>query len=181
MVGRAGRPRPAWPQHLTVLREAWAMGVRRPRADDDDWRFEDLRREVYRVGTRHQWPLHLMVWVPAAAPPPWRALVVNRLVSTLGPQLDAGGFFARPLCDDDPLVYLLWPQDCTASPHALREYLLPLRARLAAVVFRLAYDGYLSLWPAGDPAAPPLADLLPQLRLFRRPPDPQGGGAPPPS
>lgn len=152
------------------------MGIRRPTADPEHWHFEDFRREVYRVGSQQQWPLHLMTWVPASAPPNWRALVVNRLVLTLGPQLDAGGFFGRPLCGDDPLIYLLWPQDCTSSTRALREYLLPLRVRLREVVFRMAYEGYLTLWPQRDASTPALAELLPQMRLFRRPPDPQGGG-----
>lgn len=147
------------------------MGIRRPTADLSGWVFEDFRREVYLAGTQKQWPLHLVVWLPKQAPPNWRALILNRIVSTVGPQLDAGGFFTRPLCVSDPIVFLLWPQDCTWSRVSPLEYLLPLRQRLKEVVFQMVHDGHWMLWPGGD-GAPPLAELLPEMRVFRRPPDP---------
>lgn len=168
-----------WPQHLCVIREAWQMGIRRPLATDATWTFEDYREEVFRMGTKQQWPIHVVVWIPPHSPPNWKALVSSRLVSSLGPQLDAGGFLARPLCLDNPFIFLLWPQDCTWSRWSPTEYILPLRARIGAVLFSMLLEAYHVLWPNGFseltwlPGQPALADLIPDLKVFRHPPEPR--------
>lgn len=79
-----------------------------------------------------QQPQHDASWGSTpGAPPDWMALITNRLTCKVGPprhhhgprrswpqaagcrgpQLDACGYFARPLCVDDPFVFLLWPQE----------------------------------------------------------------------
>lgn len=85
--------------------------------------------------------------------PEWWSLVANRLVMTIvrvpltprgypgiGPQFDALGFLFRPLCTEDPFIFLLWPQDCTWSTRAPQSYILPLQRRITAVVFRMIFD-----------------------------------------
>ena len=44
------------------------------------------------------WPIYLCFEVDDASPTEWRSLVSSRLVTTVVPQLDASGFFPRPLC-----------------------------------------------------------------------------------
>lgn len=162
-----------WPQHLSLLREAWGMGIRRLPATAEQWQFEDYRDEVRRTGILQPWPLHLVVWIPETAPARWRVLVASRIVSTLGPQLDAGGFFARPMCIDDPFVFLLWPQDCTWSRWSPTEYILPLKTRMQEVLFHMIHEAYQLLWPSStdhNTTPPPsLCDLIPELKIFRHP------------
>ena len=147
------------------------------------------------------WPVHMILWIPTRAPAMWRLLVSSRLVPTLGPpgltdhigfngpvcpQLDAGGFFVRPLCVDSPFIFLLWPQDCTWTVHSPAEYLLPLQARLREVFFQMLQEAYQLLWPAAaashnkannsskpdqqtsGPPPPPLSSLLPEMGIFRQ-------------
>ena len=96
------------------LREAWNVEIRRAPARPEHWTDgPDLPAEVSQYKQNHPRPLVLIVWIPLTTPAPWRAIVCNRLVSTLGPQLDAGGFLSRPLCHDSPFAFLLWPRDAT--------------------------------------------------------------------
>lgn len=149
---------------------------------------EDFRTEMFLRNVYEQWPLHLAVqWPATCSPPQWRSLVDNRLVATLGPQLDACGFFARPMCSTDPFVFLLWPQEAAWIRNAETEVLLPLRRRvartqahtdtytqwvLAHVLFLMLLEAHRALWPAGCSGIPPqLRDLVPEVRLFRHLPE----------
>lgn len=166
-----------WPQHLCVMREAWNMGMKRLKSNADTWNFEEFREEVRRIGAKQQWPVHLVIWIPASSPPNWKNLVANRIVASLGPQLDTSGFLTRPMCLDNPFVFLLWPQDCTWSRWSPTEYLLPLRKRISEVLFAMLLDAYRVLWPNGFselgwlPGQPSLAELLPELKICRVPPE----------
>lgn len=169
-----------WSQHQSILREAWTTGLRRPRACAEGWSVPDYREEVLHapaplLSLHHRdqppgvWPIHLILWIPVRAPTMWRVLLGSRLVSTLGPQLDAGGYFVRPLCVDAPFILLLWPHDCTWTCWSPVDYLLPLRARLREVLFQMLFDAYHLLWPDGrkHPEALPLSMLLPEMGIFR--------------
>ena len=97
------------------------------------------------------------------------AIVCNRIVSTLGPQLDTGGFLSRPLCHDSPFAFLLWPQDSTWTRWSPAEYALPLRRRITVVLFHMLWEASQTLWPQGS-GAPPLCELLPRLTLMHQMP-----------
>ena len=158
-----------WPNHLCLLRDAWDAGLRRVRVGDPPLVSDDLVAETAWRAAASQWPLFLVARVPrpAGAPPGWVSLVTNRLVSTVWPQLDACGFFARPLCSDDPFVFLLWPQECVWSRHCRADLVLPLRRRVGNALFHMVVEAHRSLWPAGVPA-PELSELMPVLTLTRR-------------
>jgi hypothetical protein len=72
------------------------------------------------------------------------------------------------MCLDDPFVFLLWPQDCTWSQWSPTEYLLPLRARLTETLFHMLYEAHRFLWPMRVAGVPPLSDLMPEFKVFRR-------------
>lgn len=135
---------------------------------DTSWVFETLLAELNRTGGDYEWPLYFVVWIPRSAPRKWQALVASRVVSTLGPQLDAAGFLCRPLCMDDPFIFLLWPQDSTWSPWSTAEYILPLRARVSEVLFHMLYEAHQLMWPGEASAGvPTLSDLLPDITVCR--------------
>lgn len=160
-----------WPNHLALLRDAWDAGLRRVRVGGPPVAGgADLLEETRRLALVDPWPLFLVVRVPrdARAPAGWWTLVVNRVVPTVWPQLDACGFYARPLCTDEPFVFLLWPQEYVWSRHSRTDLVLPLRERVGNALFHMVLEAHRTL-PAGS--APSLADLLPVLSLARRLPD----------
>lgn len=186
----------AWPQHACLLREAWDAGLRRLRVGLDPvvvcGPSPAGKRDGGGGGSR--WPLVLAVRLARPAPPQWDALVSSRLVATLGPQLDACGFFARPLCLDDPFVILLWPQEHVWSGQSRRELVLPLRKRVGTALFQMLWDAHRSLWPGHHPDAgtsargggghggpdtvPELRDLVPDVSLSCEIPPCHGPPAP---
>ena len=174
-------PAVGWTQHTCILREALSTGRRRPSVAVllETIALEDFRDEMLIRSTYEQWPVHLVVRWPShphpLVPPTadksasqWRSLVDSRLVATLSPQLDACGLFARPLCMDDPFVFLLWPQEAAWTRHAEIEVLLPLRRRVSRVLFLMLLEAHQSMWPQDGP---PLRDLVPEVQLMRHLPD----------
>ena len=83
------------------------------------------------------WPVYLCFEMDGACPVAWRSLVSSRLVTTVVPQLDASGFFPRPLCISPSegclwntqasltlghrAIILLWPQHAMWHTHALHD------------------------------------------------------------
>lgn len=160
-----------WPQHASLLHEAWQAGMRRLRVEQCIHE-PNLLLEIQRHAQVAEWPLFLLVRMPRGAPLAWDVLVSNRLTCTLGPQLDASGFFVRPLCLDRPFVFLLWPQECIWSRHARSDLVLPLRKRVGKALFHMLLEAHRTLWPpTAENAweAPDLRDLIPQLTLTRDP------------
>jgi hypothetical protein len=127
--------------------------------------------------------VYLTVALPPTAPQEWRGIVASRLMSTLLPQLDACGFFCRPLCTESPAYkVLLWPMDAVWTTHAPLDLLLPLRERLMPCLFVMLQTAYVSLFGDIDPSVrpPPLTLLLPSLdlRLCDDPPPPSSATVP---
>ena len=153
-----------------------------------------------RDGVR-RWPLYLSITLPKRSPMEWRGIIGSRprggphparaavracLMTTMLPQLEACGFFPRPLCTDFPsFLILVWPADATWSTYSQATVLLPLRERLMPCLFAMIETAYSSLWhgptaPRGysPPWTPPqgasgetiefpmlLRDLLPDLDI----------------
>ena len=115
-----------------------------------------------------EWPLFLLVRPVAGEPKRWRSVVSNRLTTTLVSQLDASGFFTRPLCHDDPFVFCLWPQDVLHVRHSKLDLVLPLRRRVGRALFHMLAEAYHTTWASDDTDAPELRDLLPDVRLVRQ-------------
>ena len=138
---------------------------------------EDFRSEMLLRSAYEQWPVHLVVQWPdchhhlPVMMQQWHSLVDSRLVATLSPQLDACGFFTRPMCMDNPFVFLLWPQEAAWTRHVEIEVLLPLRRRVSRVLFLMLLEAHRSMWPQKN--GPALRDLVPEVRLMRHLPDAQ--------
>lgn len=109
-----------------------------------------------------RWPVYLSVTLPSGAPPEWRGIVGSRLMSVLLPQLQACGFFPRPLCVDTPsYLLLLWPADSIWSNVSHTDVMLPLQERILPCLFAMLESAHHTLWPGRD--APPLRQLLPEM------------------
>jgi hypothetical protein len=82
------------------------------------------------------WPIYLCFEMDSVYPVEWRSLVSSRLVTTVVPQLDAAGFFPRPLCITTSegcegtqtslylghlTIILLWPQHAMWHTHAVHD------------------------------------------------------------
>lgn len=149
------------------MREAWDGGLRRLTVGGGA-AVMDLVREMHGVSLRSHWPLFLVVSLARHSPKKWQAMVGNRMVSTLVPQLDVCGFFCRPLCRDDPFVILLWPRDYVWSQRTRAETVLPLRKRVGRVLFHMLAEAHRTLWPTGASTGAPvpeLFDLLPNVTV----------------
>jgi hypothetical protein len=155
-----------------VLREAWCAAVAIATAGPTgDMQFVDFADELraLRCGPQAanglaRWPVYLTVALPFGAAHEWRGIVASRLMATLLPQLDACGFFCRPLCTDEPTYkILLWPMDAVWTTHAPLDLVLPMRDRLMPCLFVMLQTAYIALW--GPNGGPPLVELLPSLDL----------------
>jgi hypothetical protein len=135
----------------------------------------DYRKEMQTVPAgpgRPRWPVYLSITFPENSPYEWRGIVGSRLMSTLLPQLESSGLFARPLCVDTPAyVVLLWPMDALWVTQARNDALLPIRERVLPCLFSMMETAFLTLWPRsvaggdGRDAGPRLVHLLPDLDL----------------
>ena len=157
-------------QH-TLLREAWLAtschslpykNFRNEKREMLCHRHNDIGKVVMR------WPVYLSIKLPERSPPEWRGIVASRLMSTLLPQLQACGFYPRPLCVDNPAyLVLLWPVQCLWADRAKEDLVLPLQDRILPCLFAMLESAYIALW--SDPEdlkwAPPLKSLLPELDI----------------
>lgn len=154
-----------FPQHMVLLREAWEGGLKRLTVGSNIGP-SDFAMELHDVSMRCQWPLYLLVNIPRHTPCKWQAMVGNRIVLTLVPQLEVSGFFCRPLCRDDPFIFLLWPREYQWSQRTRAEAVLPLRKRVGRVLFHMLSEAHRLLWPVPEqPPAPELFDLLPTVTV----------------
>ena len=126
-----------------------------------------------------RWPIYLTIKLPDCSPEEWRGIIGSRLMSVLLPQLQACGFFPRPLCVDRPAyMLLLWvgchiccdvtfhsrPVDCVWTNQSYLEFTLPLEDRILPCLFAMLETAYNTLWDA-QTERPPLSTLLPQLDI----------------
>jgi hypothetical protein len=158
-------------QH-TLLREAWKATTTCQLGPYPNYRNEmreslcQRHNDVGHVVMR--WPVYLSIKLPERSPPEWRGIVGSRIMNLLLPQLQACGFFPRPLCVDTPAyVVLLWPAQSLWMPRAQEDILLPLQDRLFPCLFAMLEASYASLWTDADRQdwAPPLKCLLPELDI----------------
>ena len=152
----------------TLLIEAWRAATVRM------WPYEPYRHEMREMLCHRQssngdvlirWPVYLSVTLPEASPAEWRGIFGSRLMSMLLPQLQACGFFPRPLCVDNPsYVLLLWPIESMWAKHSQSDIVLPLEERILPCLFAMVESAYTTLWGFYDKeVAPPLSSLLPEL------------------
>lgn len=154
----------------TLLREAWRVATLKT------MHFVDFRQELRDIMCRQQpelpqlcvprWPVYLTVQLPETSPVEWRGIVGSRLMAVLLPQLQACGFFPRPLCVDKPsYMVLLWPLDSVWTTQSHIEFMLPLQDRILPCLFAMLETAYDTLWDHQHTDHPPLADLLPKLDI----------------
>ena len=151
-----------------ILREAWTAATSR---NTEFVNFRNEMREMcYLRHTVHgmvlmRWPVYLSVRLPDCSPPEWLGIVGSRLMSVLLPQLQACGFFPRPLCVDNPsYLVLLWPMDSVRTNVSHVDVALPLQDRILPCLFAMLEAAYITLWSKGTILdAPPLNRLLPEL------------------
>lgn len=149
----------------SLLREAWAAALSAsPPNELPEFRHEMREYTCQRHGPQGtRWPVYLCVELPLSAPPEWRGIVGARLMSTLLPQLEACGFFPRPLCVDEPsYLVLLWPVDATWSTHAPADLVLPLRGRILPCMYAMLQAAYVTMWGTRT-TKPRVESLLPSI------------------
>ena len=153
----------------SLLREAWSAAL----APGPPMLVPEYRNEVREFTCqRHatggtmvmRWPVYLSIERPAQAPLEWRGIVGARLIGMLVPQLEACGFFPRPLCVDEPAyLVLLWPVDAVWATHAPADLVLPLRGRILPCIFAMLQAAYLTLW--GRAPRQQMESLLPTIDI----------------
>ena len=151
-----------------ILKEAWNAATFRA-AEFPEYRHEmrDMccRRHNTEGALLLRWPVYLSVRLPDCSPPEWHGIVGSRLMSVLLPQLQACGFFPRPLCVENPCyTVLLWPSDSVWSNVSHVDIALPLQDRILPCLFAMLESAYISMWSAKSTEdAPSLSRLLPEL------------------
>ena len=162
------------PTQRAILREAWFAAVAiahngpgQPTAfADSAEEVRALRRGPVAANGLARWPVYLILLHPPGSPKEWRGIVGSRLMATLLPQLEACGFYCRPICVESPAYkILLWPMDAVWTTHAPADLVMPLRDRILPCLFVMFQTAYGALWGNGAPDRPPLSDLLPSLDL----------------
>lgn len=118
----------------TLLREAWSGALHRNVGAwvnfRDELRAQTCSHHSIDGHLRARWPLYLSLTLPEWSPIEWRGIIGSRIMATLLPQLEACGFYPRPLCVDRPgYLVLLWPADATWTGNAACNLTSPRRQR----------------------------------------------------